>query len=637
MNRIPAAGGKNMSDKSLSEVHGSVRTDRKTGWKKIFAFLGPAYLISVGYMDPGNWATDIAGGSQFGYRLIWVLLMSNLMALLLQSLSARLGIVRGLDLAQASKHTYPDRVNIPLYILAEIAIVACDLAEIVGMAIGLNLLFGLPLIWGISITVLDTVLLLFLLKQGMRYMEMFIISLVAVIGLAFLAEMFIVNPSYTDVAGGLIPSRLDGDALYVAIAIIGATVMPHNLYLHSSLVQTRKFEPTPAGIKRALKFNLFDTTIALNLAFLVNAAILVLAATAFYVNGYYKVAEIEDASLLLEQLFGKAAPALFAVALIAAGQSSTITGTLAGQIVMEGHLNLRIRPWVRRLITRLLAIVPAFCTILFLGKDALGSLLVFSQVVLSLQLGFAVVPLIHFNSDKKTMKEFAIRPWLKILAWLCAAVIIYLNFRLVVEEIAGWADAAGDRAVWVYIAVVPVAAACALLLLYVTVHPFLRNRTAEKRQLPHGQALEIEAAAGLRYHHIGIAIDFSGNDQKVISHALSQGGKTARYTFIHVVETAGARYHADGVLDKETRLDGENLEKYRARLADTGYDSDHRIGFGNPTQAISAIVNDSDIDLLVMGSHGHKGLKDLLFGTTINSVRHRIHIPVLIVEKERKR
>ncbi|MFS8083950.1 MAG: Nramp family divalent metal transporter, partial [Ginsengibacter sp.] len=304
---------------SLSEVHSTVDTKKK-GWRQFMAFIGPAYLVSVGYMDPGNWATDIAGGSAFGYQLIWILLMSNLIAILLQTLSARLGIVRGLDLAQASKNTYPTWVNIPLYILAEIAIAACDLAEIVGMAIGLNLLFGLPLVWGICLTALDTLLLLLLLNHGMRTLEAFIISLVLIIGVSFLLEMFIVAPVYTDVIKGFVPGKLNGEALYIAIGIIGATVMPHNLYLHSSLVQTRKFEKNYIGMKKAIKFNFIDTTIALNLAFFVNAAILILAAAAFYVNGYFTIAEIQDASVLLEKLFGRSAPIIFAIALIAAGQ-----------------------------------------------------------------------------------------------------------------------------------------------------------------------------------------------------------------------------------------------------------------------------------------------------------------------------
>lgn len=615
---------------SLSEVHSSVATQKK-GWRQVFAFLGPAYLVSVGYMDPGNWATDIAGGSAFGYKLIWVLLMSNLIAVLLQSLSARLGIVRGLDLAQASKNAYPKWANIPLYILAEIAIAACDLAEIVGMAIGLNLLFGLPLIWGIAITALDTLLLLLLLNKGMRVMEAFIISLVAVIGISFVVEMFIVSPVYGDVLQGLIPSKLNGEALYIAIGIIGATVMPHNLYLHSSLVQTRKFDRTSLGIKKAIRFNFFDTAIALNLAFFVNAAILILAAAAFHVNGFFDIAEIQDASLLLEKLFGKTAPIFFAVALIAAGQSSTITGTLAGQIVMEGHLNIRIRPWLRRLITRLLAIIPALFTIFYFGQEALGELLVLSQVVLSLQLGFAVIPLIHFNSDKKLMKEFTIKPWVKTLAWLSAGIIVYLNVQLVIQEIQGWIKDAGENAILIYCIVIPLALGCLGLLLYVFVQPFLSKSAREKKQLPHGPA-EFITAGSIQYQHIGIAIDFSGNDQRIIQNALMVGGREAKYTFIHIVESAAARYFGKNALDHETNLDKSNLAEYKQRLEELGYLSDARIGYGKPAVEIAKVVGKQNIDLLVMGAHGHKGFKDLMFGTTVDAVRHRISIPVLVIK-----
>lgn len=619
-----------MNSKSLSEVHSTVRTD-KTGWRKIFAFIGPAYLVSVGYMDPGNWATDIAGGSEFGYKLIWVLLMSNLIAVLLQSLSARLGIVRGMDLAQASKNAYPKWANIPLYILAEIAIAACDLAEIVGMAIGLNLLFGLPLIWGISLTALDTLLLLFLLKKGMRTMEVFIISLVFIIGMSFFAEMLIVSPVYGDVVHGFIPSKLSGDALYIAIGIIGATVMPHNLYLHSSLVQTRNFERTPKGMKNAIKLNFFDTTIALNLAFLVNSAILVLAATAFYVNGYFHVAEIQDASNLLDRLFGKAAPTFFAIALIASGQSSTITGTLAGQIVMEGHLNLRIQPWLRRLISRLLAIIPALFTILYFGDEALGSLLILSQVVLSLQLGFAVIPLIHLNSDKKTMKEFTIKSWVKVLAWISASIIVYLNISLVIDKISGWIATAGDYKIIIYAIVIPVAVACLALLAYVFVYPFLRSAGKRKSQLPHGQAVDFMEGASIEYKHIGIAIDFSGNDQKIIKSALNQGGKSATYTFIHVVESAAAIYLGKNTMDYETQLDNDSLVKYQTDLKELGYKVNIQIGFGDAASEITRIILHQDMDLLVMGAHGHKGFKDLVFGTTVDAVRHKIKIPLFII------
>ena len=335
-----------MSTKSLEEVHQSVDVNNNLkGFRRILAFLGPAYMISVGYMDPGNWATDIAGGSQFGYALIWVLLMSNVMALLLQSLSARLGIVTQHDLAQASRETYSKYVNYALYFLAEIAIAACDLAEVLGMAIGINLLFGIPLMEGVLITVLDTFLLLFLINKGIRKMEAFIITLVAIIGFSFVFEMIFAQPELPKIVEGLIPSLPNSTALYIAIGIIGATVMPHNLYLHSSLVQTRKFNRDEKGIKQSLKYNFIDSTIALNLAFFVNAAILILAAATFHKNGHFEIAEIQDAHQLLAPLLGTEwAPILFAVALIAAGQSSTITGTLAGQIVMEGYLNLRIQP-----------------------------------------------------------------------------------------------------------------------------------------------------------------------------------------------------------------------------------------------------------------------------------------------------
>lgn len=615
---------------SLSEVHQSVNTDKRKGWRRILAFIGPAYLISVGYMDPGNWATDLAGGSKFGYQLIWVLLMSNLIALLLQSLSARLGIVRGLDLAQASKQAYPRWANIPLFCLAQTAIIACDLAEIIGMAIGLQLLFGLPLIWGISITIFDTILLLFLLNKGMRAMEGFIVSMVFIVGISFLVEMFIVEPSLKEVAKGFEPSILNGDALYIAIGIIGATVMPHNLYLHSSLVQTRKIERSNKGIKEALKFNLIDTTVALNLAFFVNAAILILAAAAFYKNGLHEVAEIQDAHKLLSNIFGNVAPTLFAIALIAAGQSSTVTGTLAGQIIMEGHINLRIQPWLRRMITRLLAIIPAFFTILHYGEDALGGLLVLSQVVLSLQLGFAIIPLIHFTSDKKLMKDFAIKPWVKVLAWASALAIIALNVKLVIEEISGWAKEANSW--WIYVIVIPALILIVLLLLYIFFHPLLeKKRNASKQLVPHGNALDIGKIDKISYKRIGIAVDFSKNDRNTIRHALIQGGKEAHYYLIHIVETAAARYLGNEVMDHETQSDAANLEKYRTNLEDLGYDSTPFIGFGSTGKAIADISNRNEMELLVMGAHGHKGLKDLIFGTTVDSVRHKVNIPVLII------
>jgi len=357
--------------KSLEEVNASVNTHTGGTFKRLLAFLGPAYMISVGYMDPGNWATDIAGGSKFGYSLLWVLVMSNIIALLLQSHCVRLGVVTGKDLAQASRENYPRFVNFFLYVLAEVAIAACDLAEVIGMAIGLHLLFpGISILAGVCITVFDSFILLFLLNRGIRKLEAFIISLVALIGISFFIQLMIVKPEMSEIVTGLKPFLQNDEALYIAIGIIGATVMPHNLYLHSSLVQTRNFKRTPSDIKKAIRFNTIDSAIALNLALFVNAAILILSAATFFKSGKHDVAEIQDAHRLLEPMLGSTlAPILFAVALIAAGQSSTITGTLAGQVVMEGYLNFRLRPWVRRLLTRLIAIVPAFITILILGES----------------------------------------------------------------------------------------------------------------------------------------------------------------------------------------------------------------------------------------------------------------------------
>jgi manganese transport protein len=632
---------KNEHNPSLGNAHSSVNPESKTGWRRIMAFLGPAYLVSVGYMDPGNWATDIAGGSAFGYKLIWVLFVSNLIALLLQSLAARLGIVRGLDLAQASKRAYPRFANFCLYILAQIAIIACDLAEIIGMAIGLKLLFNLPLIWGVSLTITDTVLMLYLMNKGMRKLEGFIISMIFIIGLSFLVEMFIVSPDVVDIAKGFIPSNLfkkdaiSRQMLYIAIGIIGATVMPHNLYLHSSLVQTRKITRTDEGMKWAIRFNLFDTVIALNLAFFVNAAILILAATAFFKNGYFQVAEIQDAYKLLEHIFGRIAPVLFAIALIASGQSSTITGTLAGQIIMEGHINLRIEPWLRRLLTRVLAIVPAVFTILYYGEDALGSLIILSQVVLSLQLGFAVIPLIHFTSDKKRMGNFAISLKVKIVAWASAILIVGLNAKLVYDQIGEWLKENKQSDIYIYIFVVPIVVGIFVLLIYVFLRPLLYKHTTQVAYVvPHGIATAINELDAITYKHLAITIDFSKNDSDCLRHAIMQGGKHAHYTLIHVVETAGARYYGGQVMDNETQSDVDNLDKYVEVMKKLGYKAKAKIGYGNPASAIADIVNKDGIDFIVMGSHGHKAIKDLIFGTTVNSVRHKVNVPVLIVKPQ---
>ncbi|MFD2919533.1 Nramp family divalent metal transporter [Terrimonas rubra] len=459
---------------SLSDVHQSVdTTTRKPGtWRKILAFFGPAYMVSVGYMDPGNWATDLAGGSQFGYSLLWVLLMSNLMALLLQSLCARLGIVRNRDLAQANRETYPKPVNFMLWVLAEISIAATDLAEVLGMAIGLQLLTGLPLIYGVLFTVLDTFLLMWLQRWGIRKLEAFVIGLIFIIGAAFVVQLFVAAPDLKEVAGGFVPGIPGQAALYIAIGIIGATVMPHNLYLHSALVQTRKIERTEQGIKKALKFNFMDSAIALNLAFLVNAGILILAATVFHKAGRTDVVEIQQAYELLPAALGsKLAASLFAIALIAAGQSSTITGTIAGQIVMEGYLHLRINPLLRRLITRLIAIIPAVIVILVYGEKNVDSLLIFSQVLLSLQLGFAIIPLIYFVSNKQTMGQFAIKPFIQFLAWLITAILIFLNASMVINQLSDYFTESNSWLAKTVILII--ATGLSTLLLYIILYPFL--------------------------------------------------------------------------------------------------------------------------------------------------------------------
>ena len=621
--------------KSLEEVNQSVATEhKKTGFRKILAFLGPAYLVSVGYMDPGNWATDIAGGSQFGYSLLWVLLMSNLMALLLQSLSARLGIVTQRDLAQASRETYSRFINYILYFLAEIAIAACDLAEVLGMAIGINLLFDIPLIEGVLITVLDTFLLLFLINKGIRKMEAFIIVLVAIIGFSFIFEMIFAEPELDKVIYGLVPSIPSSAALYIAIGIIGATVMPHNLYLHSSLVQTRKFDRTPAGIKQALKYNFIDSTIALNLAFFVNAAILILAAATFYRNGMFEVAEIQDAHKFLEPLLGtKWAPILFAVALIAAGQSSTVTGTLAGQIVMEGYLNLRIQPWVRRIITRLIAIIPAVVVILIYGESVTGKLLILSQVILSLQLGFAIIPLIHFVSDKTKMKGFHISKTTQIIAWIIALIIVSLNAKLVYDEITSWLENSNNP-VLLWFTVVPLAFGFLGLLLYIVFKPFIaRAKSNIENHSPHHLKLQYQPKETYTKKNIAISVDFSKADEAALNNALELGGIDAQYTLIHIVETVGALVYGDNIEDHETTIDEELLLEYKEMLSQKGFKIETELGFGKPNSVIPKIINQGNFDILVMGTHGHTGLKDILFGTTVDKLRHKISIPLLIVKK----
>lgn len=622
----------NKRPSSLEEVHASIDTTLKRGFiRKLLAFMGPAYLVSVGYMDPGNWATDIAGGSQFGYTLIWVLLMSNLMAVLLQTLSVWLGIVRGRDLAQACREAYPKFVNFILYILAEIAIIATDLAEVVGMAIGLELLFHIPMIYGILLTFSDTLILLFLMKRGMRKMEAFILSLVGVIGLAFFVEMFFAHPVASEIVKGFVPSLPNSTALYIAIGIIGATVMPHNLYLHSSLVQTRKFNRTSVNVSEALRFNFLDSSVALNMAFFVNAAILILAAATFYKAGMFNVSEIQDAYKFLEPLLGsKLAPLLFAVALIASGQSSTLTGTLAGQIVMEGFLNFRIAPWARRLITRALAIVPAVIALSYFGESYTGKLLVLSQVVLSLQLGFAVIPLIHFVSDKKTMGKFAIKPWVKIISWLVAGIIVVLNVQLVFQQLHEWTQNAIHP--WtVTVFVLPIVIFLLFLLFYLTVLPLLKQAARRQTVTVHPEIAGMKKLSKPLYGKVMVALDFSNTDQGVIRHALSLAQKGTEYLFVHIVESATALVYGDETEDFEALSDEQRLENLAKSMSAEGFQIQARVGHGNPKIMLPKIAEQFDAQLLVMGAHGHGWFKDLVFGTTIESVRHKVRIPVLIV------
>ncbi|MFU1798377.1 Nramp family divalent metal transporter [Paenibacillus azoreducens] len=427
---------------SLAELNHSMKVPHKGSvFRKFLAFAGPGYLVAVGYMDPGNWATDIAGGARFGYSLLSVILISNIMAVLLQSLSSKLGIVTGHDLAQACRNHYKKPVAIGLWVLCELAIAACDLAEVIGSAIALKLLFGIPLLYGVMITALDVLLILLLQHKGFRAIEILVIILIATIGACFAVDLWLAKPNAGSVLAGFIPTAdliTDQQKLYIAIAILGATVMPHNLYLHSSIVQTRQYENTDEGKREAIRFSVWDSTIALTLALFINAAILIVSAATFHKAGMTEVAEISDAYHMLSPLVGTAvASILFAVALLASGQNSTLTGTLAGQIVMEGFLDIKLPSWLRRLITRLIAIIPAVIVTIIAGEKGTEELLILSQVILSLQLPFAVIPLVKFTGDPKIMGIFVNPAWIKISAWLVSAVIVVLNLFLIYQTFAG--------------------------------------------------------------------------------------------------------------------------------------------------------------------------------------------------------
>jgi manganese transport protein len=650
----PAAPGRQLHERvaarSLQDVHSTVSVHYPGLFKRLFAFLGPAYLISVGYMDPGNWATDIEGGAKFHYELIWILLMSNAMAILLQTLSARLGIVSGRDLAQACGEAYARPLSIALWILCEIAVAACDLAEVIGTVIGLNLLFGIDPILGLVITGFDTFLFLAIQRLGIRKTEAFIVVLVGTIGFCFLIEIMMSQPGWGEVVRGFVPTLRksppflfsSSDALYVAIGIVGATVMPHNLYLHSALVQTRRIPSSHEGFRQACRYNLIDSVIALNLAFFVNAAILVMAGSTFFRHPEFwphsGEIQLQDAHQLLHKVLGsRLAPILFAVALLAAGQSSTLTGTLAGQVVMEGFLNFRLRPWIRRLVTRLVAIVPALLTILLFGASQMTNLLVASQVVLSLQLPFAVVPLLQFTAEPARMGAFANPRWVRLLGWLAASIIIVLNTYLVCWEIGEWIKAAGSHAIWIEVTVVPLAIGCGLLLGWLIVQPLLVARPVRPTAESAARSTAEEVAARIaepRYRRIGVALDHSPHDSVTLEHAAALArGHGAEMVLIHVVEGVGGQLHGADSRDQERQGDQAYLEQLARSLRASGASVRSVLRFGHPARELSRTVQDEQIDLLVLGSHGHGKIGDWFFGETAGTVRHSVQIPVLAVRE----
>ncbi len=732
--------------RSLEEVHGSVAVPSARGtsgrFRQFLAFLGPAYLVSVGYMDPGNWATDLAGGAQFGYALIWVLLMSNLMAVLLQTLAARLGVVTGHDLAQACRAEYSPGINAILWVLAEVAIAATDLAEILGTIIALKLLFGLPLLWGCLVTAFDTFLLLYLQRWGMRQVEAVILALVATIGLCFLVQIFMAKPDLGGIVSGLRPSLPPG-ALYVAIGILGATVMPHNLYLHSALVQTRRIGSDRRSKAIACRYYLIDSAIALNAAFFVNAAILIVSAAVFH--NVREVASIEDAHELLPLFLGPVAPILFGVALLCAGQSSTLTGTLAGQIVMEGYLHLRMAPWLRRLITRLLALIPAVLVISMTGEapdlrlmsavdnvsgipteaknlivvadveqvlhvrifDSGGKvvvdtdttrltgpvrpiedlrkqletlwppheltesekhgvaaavteivgytpggqttqgLIILSQVILSLQLSFAVIPLIHFTSNRRNMGVFATPAWGQVLAWTTATIIVALNGKLVLDQVGEWVELAAESSrrfgpiplSWLVAGgLYGLTGAVGALLLWVTIKPIVRPSPAWLPQ----PAVKLDWMAALRprtLSRIGVALEHNQADAEILNRALGLAqsqSSPAELLLLHVVDTAMTRVLGPETADRETAADERYLSDLVDALRARGYSARSVLLYGpDPAGELVAHLRRDPVDLLVVGSHGHGMVRDLLLGQTVNRVRHRLEVPMLIARPAR--
>jgi manganese transport protein len=561
-------------ERSLREVHGSISVPTDAGfWRKLLAFAGPGYLVAVGYMDPGNWATDLAGGARYGYTLLSVILLSNLMAILLQALAVRLGIASGRDLAQACRDHYSRPVTIFLWILCEIAIAACDLAEVIGAAIALNLLFGLPLIWGVCLTALDVLIVLFLQHRGFRYVEALVVGLILMIAGCFAIELWLAKPAITEVAAGFIPTTgVLGDAamLYIAIGILGATVMPHNLYLHSSIVQTRRYADTAASKAEAIHFASIDSGVALMFALFINAAILVMAAATFHGSGNENVADIGDAYKLLTPLLGTtAASVLFAVALLFSGQNATLTGTLAGQIVMEGFVNLRLRPWLRRLITRLMAIIPAIIVVVLYGERGTGALLIASQVVLSLQLPFAV-----FREDGRVR-------------------------RAAVDEGAR-VDRRGYHCGAQRVAAVP-------------------------------------DAGVTMYRRILVAIEHSPADQAILDHVRQLAMQVgAELHLVHVADGWAARNFDQLQLreSEEMKDDRDYLAQLAADLTARGLTVSTELAMGDPATELIRLTEERGVDLLAMSTHGHRFLNDLVRGTTVNRVRHLVKIPVLLLRAQ---
>jgi manganese transport protein len=555
--------------------------------------------------------------------------MSNMMAVLLQTLSARLGIVTGKDLAQACRSEYSKAASFTLWILCEIAIAACDLAELLGTILGLNLLFGLPLLWGALVTLLDTFLLLAIQKLGIRKMEAFILSLITVIAGGFIVNLFLAKPDWHAAAAGFVPSLPTG-ALYIILGIIGATVMPHNLYLHSSLVQTRRVSRTIDSKLQACKYNFFDSVIALNAAFFVNSAILILAAAVFYRQGIV-VTEIQQAYQLIEELLGtKTASIAFGLALLASGQSSTLTGTLAGQIVMEGFIRIRLRPYLRRLITRLIALLPAVMVIWIFGDKGTYQLLILSQVILSLQLPFAIVPLVHFTSDKMKMGSFASRLWVKILAWATSLIIIALNGKLVFDKISEWIE--GGASLLVSIPVIGIAGAISSFLVYIVLRPVIGGQRNWKEEKPAGALAIIEGIKTLRTKHIAAALGRDGGDAVIVGRALTMAkAEGALLTLVHVVDSAPAQIYSSDVYDEHTRDDEQYLLEIAMEVRAFGVAVEIALPHGDPSEELIAFVMRHKVDMLVMGSHGHRLIGDLLWGETVDPVRHRVDIPVMVV------